>query len=74
VLSSIGLLINRISIETEYIAGLPTPNFQMGFMKVQMGYIWGTFLFRMGYITGVHYFPPAIEDLIEKTDEITFLL
>jgi len=46
----------------------------MGFMKVQMGYIWGTFFFRMGYITGVHYFPPEIEDLIKKTDEIKLLL
>jgi hypothetical protein len=23
---------------------------------------------------GAHYFPPATEDLIEKSDEITFLL
>ncbi len=23
-------------------------------------------------LNGVHYFPPAIEDLIEKTNEITF--
>jgi hypothetical protein len=46
----------------------------MEFMKVQMGYIWGTFHFRTGYITGVHYFPPEIEDLIERTDEIKLLL
>jgi len=46
----------------------------MGFMKVQMGYIWGTFLFTTGYITGVHCFPPAIEDLIGKANEIKLLL
>ena len=50
--------------------GLPTPDFQMGFMKVQMGYFWGTFLFRMGYILEVHYFTPDMENLIEKIDEI----
>jgi hypothetical protein len=55
-------------------AGLPTPNFRMGFMKVQMGYIWGTFLFTTGYITGVHCFPPEIEDLIGKANEIKLLL
>jgi hypothetical protein len=46
----------------------------MGFMKVQMGYIWGTLVFRMGYITEVHYFSPEIEDLIQKIDEIKLLL
>jgi hypothetical protein len=45
----------------------------MGFMKVQMGYFSGTFLFRMGYMLEVHYFTPDIENLIEKIDEITLL-
>ncbi len=49
---------------------LPTLDFQMGFMKVQMGYFWGTFLLRMGYILEVHYFTPDMENLIEKIDEI----
>jgi hypothetical protein len=46
----------------------------MEFLEVQIAYIWGTFLSRTGYITGVHYFPSEIEDFFEKPEEIKPLL
>jgi len=42
----------------------------MELLEVQMGYIWGTFHSRTGYITGVHYFPNEIEDFFGKTEEL----
>jgi hypothetical protein len=35
-----------------------------------MGYIWGTFSSKKGYIAEAFNFPPEIESLFEKTAEI----
>ena len=51
-------------------AGLPFPNFQMGFTNVRMGYIWGTFLVIMRYTVEIHSFPFDRKRLLGKTVEI----
>ncbi len=52
--------------------GLPYLNFQMGFIRVRMGYIWGTTAFLMGYIIGVHVIIFKIEEYARKVGEKTF--
>jgi hypothetical protein len=37
-----------------------------------MGYIWGTILFVMGYIVGVHNFPSEKGGFVGKTIETNF--
>ena len=54
-------------------SGLPFLQFQMGFFKLEMRYIWGTFLFRMRYIHGGHYFPTKLQNFTEQIDEIRLL-
>jgi hypothetical protein len=56
------------------ISGLPNLNFQMGFTRVRVGYNWGTILFIMGYIIGIHSLPSKIEGFAGKVDETKLLL
>jgi len=60
------LLENSVGIQQ----GCHFSSFKWDFSKCK----YGTFLYRAGDITGVHYFPTEIEDLIEKTEEIKLLL
>jgi len=41
----------------------------MGFIRVRMGYIWGTTAFLMGYIIGVHVIIFKIEEYARKVGE-----
>ncbi len=56
------------------MTGLPNLNFQMGFIRVRMGYIWGTTVFVMGYIIEVHIIVLTIKEYAEKVDEKKLLL
>jgi hypothetical protein len=55
-------------------SGLPYLNFQMGFIRVRMGYIWGTTAFLMGYIIGVHVIIFKIEEYARQVGEKKLLL
>jgi hypothetical protein len=55
-------------------AGLPYLNFQMGFIRVRMGYLWGTTALLMGYIIGVHVIIFKIEEYARKVGEKKLLL
>jgi hypothetical protein len=46
----------------------------MGYTRAQMGYNWGTILFIMGYMIGVHSLPSEIEGFVGKVDETKVLL
>jgi hypothetical protein len=57
-------------IETDERPGLPNLNFQMGLMRLWMGYNWGTFLFIMGYLIGVHNLSAEIEGFLGKFSQV----
>jgi hypothetical protein len=40
----------------------------MGFIRVRIGYIWGTVVFVMGYIIGVHIIVFKIKEYAGKVD------